>query len=85
MIASIEDDRRNQMRDPATLVAELHEIAIARGRLDRHANDSRPPRPDYTLDSLRVPILEEQASARPSTLVGSIIEWVRTRLHDPNA
>jgi hypothetical protein len=78
MIASPHDDRVDRMRDPAAVVAELRDIETAHGRLDRHANDPKPPRPDYTLDSLRVPILEEQARARPVTLLRRMLEWLNS-------
>jgi hypothetical protein len=79
MIVSPQDDRVDRMREPAAVVAELREIETARDRLDRHANDPKPPRPGYTLDSLRVPMLEEQTRAGPVTIVGRVVEWFRAR------
>lgn len=62
MIASPEVHGAQQRReDPVAMLAELHAIETARGRLDRHADDP-PEKPDgYTLDSLRSPMLEPTA------------------------
>jgi hypothetical protein len=62
VIATPEDDRRQRVKDPFTLSAELYAIQTAHGRLDRHA-DFMPDRPVDSLDAVRVPRLERAKNA----------------------
>jgi hypothetical protein len=81
MIASPQDDRADRMRYPAAVVDELSEIETARFAPRSTRERSQAATPDYTLDYLRVPILEEQARARQATLLERVLKWARAHWH----